>query len=63
MVKLVALAARLAVLAVTTGTTVATCTDALLSPPTVTDADKVPPTRPLKLVTVSCVVVALVTVP
>ena len=54
------MAARLAVLVVTTGETVATCTDALLTPATLTDADKLPATRPLRFVTVNCVVVALV---
>src|SRR5262249_35123794 len=60
----VALTARLAVLDVTTGVTVATWTaDGLLVPLTDTVAVSAPDTRPVKLVTVSCVYVAAVTVP
>src|SRR6185295_9446458 len=60
----VALAARFAELVVMTGSTVATCTAApLLTPLLVTDAVKLPTTRPLRLVTVNCVAVEAVTVP
>ncbi len=63
MVRLVALAARLAVLDVTTGITLATCTVELLKPLTLTEAVRLPTTRPLRLVTVNCVLLAEVTVP
>jgi hypothetical protein len=64
MVRLVALTARLAVLEVTTGVTVATWTAVpLLTPATLTEALRLPPVNPLRPVTVSCVALALLTVP
>ncbi len=64
MVKLVAFAARLAVLSVTTGPTVATCTAVpLVSLSTFTDAVSAPSLSPVRLVTFNCVFVALLTVP
>src|SRR5437868_7950237 len=65
MVTVVALAARLTMVLVTTGVTVATCTAApLLTPLVVTTAVRLPAVAGLVLnVTVSEVVVAAVTVP
>ncbi len=55
--------ARVTVLNVTTGSTVATCTARLLNPLTVTVADKLSANRPLRFPIVNCVVVALVIFP
>src|SRR5262249_19103102 len=63
-VMVVAFTARLVALEVTTGVTVATCTAAPLPTPfEVTTAVKLPAIRPLRPVTVNCVLVAAVTVP